>query len=63
MHEEPNAYTLAKLGAYEEERLGEGRSLHACCRISSLPLGLLCCKAQQHGGSEIQESATETMTA
>lgn len=29
MHEEPRAYVLAKLGAYENKSLGEGCSLHA----------------------------------
>lgn len=59
MHEEPRAYILAKLGAYENKSLGEGCSLHARSRISSLPLGLFYCNAQQHRGREIQESATK----
>lgn len=66
MHGEPSAHTLAKLGAYEKERLGEGCSLHVCSRISSLPLGLLCLRSsavRSQRGREIQESAAETMTA
>lgn len=66
MHGEPSAHALAKLGAYEKERLGEGCSLLVCSRISSLPLGLRCLRssaARSQRGREIQESAAETMTS
>lgn len=60
MHEEPRAYVLAKLGAYENKSLGEG-GLFAPS-VAELALSLwVCsaCKAQQHRGREIQESATK----